>query len=121
MRYTLQIIFLIFSFYGFSQQIKKPEELKYAIINDSFYSTNLQDDRAIKIYLPEGYDVNEKYPVIYVLDADWIFMPTMAETTILSEFDVIPKSIVVGVLSQIKSTTLWLPEPEMRLQGWNRE
>ena len=66
---------------------------------DTIQSVSLQQKRIIKVFLPEGYKAGEKYPVIYVLDENWMFEPTVSEVVKLAEFDVIPPCIVVGINS----------------------
>jgi predicted alpha/beta superfamily hydrolase len=44
------------------------------IINDSLYSTVLNEERAIKVILPDGYKPgsSEKFEVIYLTDGEWV-------------------------------------------------
>lgn len=37
------------------------------VIQESFYSEALQESRDIQVYLPEGYDPGQEYPVVYYL------------------------------------------------------
>src|ERR1700756_3504022 len=71
----------------------------------SLHSKVLNEDRALNIYLPDGYDPKDtaRYPVIYLLDGgtDEDFIHTVG----LVQFDTfpwisrIPKSIVVGIVN----------------------
>ena len=87
-------------------QDKKIEIQEYKYIIDSIYSTNIQDYRTIKIFLPKNYSEKQKYPVIYTLDGEWMFEPTVSESKILMDFDVIPKSIVIGVFHKNRNEDL---------------
>ncbi len=65
------------------------------------YSNTLSEKRILNIYLPEGYDtaVHTHYPVIYVLDgsANEDFIHTAGLVQYLSMYEMMPKSIVVGI------------------------
>ncbi|MEJ2540937.1 MAG: alpha/beta hydrolase-fold protein, partial [Gemmatimonadota bacterium] len=58
----------------------------------------LNEDRPVLLALPEGYDPEAAYPVIYVLDAQWHFLHTVASTQFLAaDAGRMPKAIVVGL------------------------
>lgn len=105
MKNILLIIFLTINLSIYSQT-EKMEVQEYKYLIDSIYSTNIQDYRTIKIFLPENYSEKQKYPVIYTLDGEWMFEPTVAESKILMDFDVIPKSIVIGVFHKNRNEDL---------------
>jgi enterochelin esterase-like enzyme len=66
--------------YGPNSELRMPEyvvppEISYfpsiphgTIRDTSFYSTNLNNTHLVKIYLPPGYDIHKKYPVILFHD-----------------------------------------------------
>jgi len=67
-----------------------------------FHSTILNEDRTINISLPEGYEKStKKYPVLYMLDAQWNFNHTAQNLGWLSNSDIksIPQTIVVGIVT----------------------
>lgn len=68
---------------------------------DQIHSEILKEDRTINIYLPEGYDKNTRYPVIYLLDGsadeDFIHVVGIVQYNTFSWVDRIPKSIVIGI------------------------
>jgi predicted alpha/beta superfamily hydrolase len=67
-----------------------------------FHSNILNEDRVINIALPEGYDKStKKYPVLYMLDAQWNFNHTAQNLGWLSNSDIksIPQTIVVGLVT----------------------
>ena len=86
---SLPLIFLLFSFNAFSQTI-----IKKTITSDYLGST-----REIKIYLPKGYDKNEKknYPLAIVLDAEYMFDLYIGNAVLFAEKDKAPKQIIIGV------------------------
>ncbi|MTK53204.1 alpha/beta hydrolase-fold protein [Paludibacter sp.] len=65
-----------------------------------FHSNILNEDRTVMIALPEGYEKStKKYPVLYMLDAQWNFNHTAQNLGWLSNSDIksIPQTIVVGL------------------------
>ncbi|MDP4203520.1 MAG: alpha/beta hydrolase-fold protein, partial [Bacteroidota bacterium] len=67
-----------------------------------FHSNILSEDRTINISLPEGYEKStKKYPVLYMLDAQWNFNHTAQNLGWLSNSDIksIPQTIVVGIVT----------------------
>lgn len=65
-------------------------------------SYKLDQTRKIKIQLPRNYENNEfkKYPVIVVLDGDYLFEPVAGNVDYLSYWEEMPEAIVVGVLQK---------------------
>jgi predicted alpha/beta superfamily hydrolase len=64
------------------------------------HSAFLNEDRAIMIALPEDYSKNtKKYPVLYMLDAQWNFNHTAQNLNWISnpKYGIIPQMIVVGI------------------------
>ena len=70
------------------------------IIYEEFNSDRLQETRRLKIQLPRNYDINtdKVYPVIIVLDADYLFEPVAGNVDYFSYWEDMPESIVVGVM-----------------------
>ncbi len=70
------------------------------IIYEEFQSTKLDQSRRLKIQLPRNYDKNEnkKYPIVLVLDADYLFEPVAGNVDYFSYWEDMPESIVVGVM-----------------------
>jgi predicted alpha/beta superfamily hydrolase len=67
------------------------------VVEKTLTSSYFENDRIIKISLPENYDNSKKYPVIYTLDGHGLFSITASYTSFLIKYDVIPSSIVVSV------------------------
>jgi len=65
-------------------------------------SAVLGEERRVYVQLPEGYAGSEaRYPLLVVVDGEWLFEPARATVKFFSEYDVmdvsIPKMIVVGI------------------------
>ena len=68
-------------------------------IYESFESKSLGQSRDLKIQLPRNYDENlsKVYPLIIVLDGDYMFEAVSGSVDYLSYWGNIPESIIVGV------------------------
>ncbi|MBK5193297.1 MAG: esterase [Flavobacteriaceae bacterium] len=62
-------------------------------------SAKLGGERELKIQLPRNYDQNKekKYPVLVVLDGDYLFEPVAGNVDYYSYWEDIPEMIVVGI------------------------
>ncbi|SFN44518.1 hypothetical protein SAMN04487989_101469 [Bizionia echini] len=69
------------------------------VIYHPLESAKLGTTREIKIQLPRGYDANTEkaYPVIVVLDGDYMFEAVAGNVDYYSYWEDMPESIVVGV------------------------
>lgn len=85
----LIIFFSLFNHITFSQVLY--EEIK---------SEKLGTSRRVKVQLPRNYHENteKKYPIILVLDGDYLFEPVAGNVDYSSYWEDMPESIVVGVL-----------------------
>jgi len=63
-----------------------------------FESFKLQERRDVSYYIPEDYTEEKKYPLIVVLDADYLFDLVVANAKFYSEHIRMPQAIIVGVL-----------------------
>jgi predicted alpha/beta superfamily hydrolase len=66
---------------------------------ESIYSDKLGEDRQLKILLPRGYsdDDDKKYPLIIVMDGDYLFEAVSGNVDYYSYWEDIPEAIVVGI------------------------
>jgi len=66
---------------------------------ESFNSSKLGEKRDLKILLPRGYNQDDKteYPLVIVLDGDYLFEPIIGNIDYQSYWDDMPECIVVGV------------------------
>lgn len=70
------------------------------IIYEEFNSAKLGESRKLKIQLPRNYEKNteKKYPIVLVLDADYLFEPVAGNVDYFSYWEDMPESIVVGIM-----------------------
>lgn len=105
----MKIIYLIFLFLiatassGKTVKDKSKNEAKEFVLGyiENVHSQILNEDRILNIYLPEDYNKDTKYPVIYLLDGsadeDFIHVVGIVQYNTFAWVDRIPKSIVVGI------------------------
>lgn len=89
---------------------------------ETIHSEILGEDRTLNIYLPDDYDKNVKYPVIYLLDGsadeDFIHIVGIVQFNTFSWIERIPKSIVVGIANtnrKLNFTSLTNRESDKKL------
>lgn len=70
------------------------------VIYEEFKSAKLGETRKLKIQLPRNYDRNtdKKYPIVLVLDGDYLFEPVAGNVDYFSYWEDMPESIVVGIM-----------------------
>ena len=90
---TLSALFLCM---GLSAQVTK----------EIFESFKLQERRDVSYYFPEDYTAEKKYPLIVVLDGDYLFDQVVATSKFYSKFQGMPEAIVVGI-HQSKDDLRW--------------
>jgi len=68
-------------------------------IYESFKSIKLDQKRELKIQLPRNYqkNVDKVYPLILVLDGDYLFEPVAGNVDFFSYWGDMPESIIVGI------------------------
>ena len=96
-KYVLNIlIFTLFVNPSFSQNL---DSLYVSRINDTILSKYLNEKRPIEIQLPRSYDNNpdKKYPLIVVLDGDYMFNIVAGSVDYLSYWGDIPENLIVGI------------------------
>ncbi len=79
--------FLFLACFALNAQVKK----------EIFESFKLQEKRDVSYYIPEDYSEEKKYPLILVLDAEYLFDQVVANSKFYSKFHGMPESIIVGV------------------------
>ena len=96
-KYVLNIlIFTLLVNLSFSQNL---DSLNISRINDTILSKYLNEKRPIEIQLPRTYDTNpdKKYPLIVVLDGDYMFNIVAGSVDYLSYWGDIPENLIVGI------------------------
>ena len=107
------MIVLLLFFATFAAKAQKMDKrfankktMSFALVED-IASKALDEKRVLNIYLPSGYDPDsaQTYPTIYVLDGsaheDFPHIAGLAQ--FMNMYDLLPKSIVVGIANQGKS------------------
>lgn len=70
---------------------------------DSIYSNTLKEQRKFWVQLPENYNKNKKYPVVYVLDGE-THLPTVSIVQSYYSGGFTPEMILVGISNQNNRT-----------------
>ncbi len=85
---TLTVLALLFCALAFSQALYR-----------TYPSEVLDEERQVKILKPRSYNKNPEktYPLVIVLDGDYLFEPVAGNVDYLSYWDQMPESFVVGV------------------------
>lgn len=60
-------------------------------------SIQLAEQRTLKLYVPENYNPDKSYPLMVVLDADYLFDLTVGNAKFYAYKDEMPQCIIVGV------------------------
>ena len=96
-KYILNI--LIFTLLVNLSNSQNLDSLYVSKINDTILSKYLNEKRPIEIQLPRSYDVelDKKYPLIIVLDGDYMFNIAAGSVDYLSYWGDIPENLVVGI------------------------
>ncbi len=70
------------------------------IIYEEIQSYKLDESRRLKIQLPRDYEENidKVYPIVIVLDANYLFDPVAGNVDYFSYWEDMPESIVVGIM-----------------------
>ncbi len=70
------------------------------IIYEEIQSVKLDEYRKLKIQLPRDYDENTEkvYPIIIVLDANYLFEPVAGNVDYFSYWEDMPESLVIGIM-----------------------
>lgn len=76
------------------------------VTKEIFESFKLQERRDVSYYFPENLSEEKKYPLIVVLDGDYLFDQVVATAKFYSTFQGMPESIVVGI-HQSKDDLRW--------------
>ena len=86
---TLSLLFILFSFLGFSQNI----------IQKDLESDILETTRSLRIYIPESYerDSIKNYPLTIILDEEYLFDTYVGNAILFAKKDKAPEQIVVGI------------------------
>lgn len=76
------------------------------IKKEIFESFKLQERRGVSYYFPEDYSDEKKYPLIIVLDAEYLFDIVVANAKFYSRHHRMPQAIIVGI-DQAENDLRW--------------
>lgn len=71
--------------------------VKAQVKQEIFESFKLQERRDVQYYFPENMDDTKKYPLVIVLDANYLFDQVVATSKFYSRFHGMPEGIIVGI------------------------
>jgi len=72
----------------------------------SMHSKVLDEDRKYWVHLPSNYNENKRYPVVYLLDGDAHFEPTVGILKHMSRNGQMPEMLVVAILNTDRTRDL---------------
>ena len=96
-KYTLNTFLFFLTINLISSQ--NLDSLYVSRVNDTILSKYLNEKRAIEIQLPRSYEteVDKNYPLMIVLDGDYMFNIVSGSVDYLSYWGDIPENLVVGI------------------------
>ncbi|MEZ4993547.1 MAG: alpha/beta hydrolase-fold protein [Saprospiraceae bacterium] len=68
-----------------------------SISPEKLFSKHVDDEFVIYFSLPQGYDQNQIYPALYLLDAQWAFPKAVRAATNLQKSKKFPPFILIGI------------------------
>lgn len=112
---NLLIIILLFSSKSHGQKALETREFGQTL---SFQSKALAGERKLDIYLPDSYRFSTKtYPVIYLLDSDFLFDLTVSIMKTKWSRELAPEAIIIGVRTSSHEDRLSFAMPIVRPDG----
>ena len=96
-KYTLNTLLFFLTINLLSSQ--NLDSLYVSRVNDTIISKYLNEKRAIEIQLPRSYEIDsdKNYPLMIVLDGDYMFNIVSGSVDYLSYWGDIPENLVVGI------------------------
>lgn len=106
-KYILSCFFILITQFIIFQSVAQNKQVFPFAIIEELQSQELVETRTVNVYLPQGYHPNSAtvYPVIYLLDGSLYedFPHIAGMTQFLNMYEILPKSIVVGISNLGKS------------------
>ena len=96
-KYIFNILLFVFAINSLSSQ--SLDSLNISRINDTITSKYLNEKRSLEIQLPRSYYIKSEknYPLMIVLDGDYMFNLVAGSVDYLSYWGDIPENLVVGI------------------------
>jgi len=92
---VIGLFFLIQPFTHGQTNLHSPFLQKVGVL-DSIYSKNLKEYREFYVQLPDNYNENEKYPVVFILDGE-LLLPTVNNVQNFYGGGFTPQMVMVGI------------------------
>lgn len=84
----------------------------------TLHSKILGEDRTVFVALPTSYArSSQKYPVLYLTDAQWQFDHTRTTAAFLTRNGIIPEMIIAGVTNPDRTRDLYATRADLKLKG----
>ena len=93
-------------------------QLLSAATSVTLHSQTLGEDRTVLVALPESYGRGaDRYPVVYLTDANWNFAHTRSSAQLLARNRLIPEVIIVGVTNPDRTRDLYATRANFTRNG----
>ena len=89
-------LFFLFQPFLHGQTNQHSHFLQKVGVLDSIYSKNLKEYRKFYVQLPDNYNENEKYPVVFILDGE-VLLPTVNNVQNFYSGGFTPEMVMVGI------------------------
>jgi predicted alpha/beta superfamily hydrolase len=89
-------LFFLFQPFSHGQTNQHSQFLQKVGVLDSIYSKNLKEYRKFYVQLPDNYNENEKYPVVFILDGE-LLLPTVNNVQNFYGGGFTPQMVMVGI------------------------
>jgi len=90
-------------------------DVLFKVKTKTFESPILNRKQKISVYVPEGYQFSsKKYPVVYVLDGEFLFSTAINTSHVRASRNLMPQSIVVGLTTSNSASRMSIAMPKRR-------
>lgn len=120
----LPFLICAFTFFNAHAQVETRQQTTDFVLGKiiKLHSQILNEERTLNIYLPDDYQKENKYPVIYLLDGsadeDFIHIVGLVQYNTFSWINRIPKSIVVGIANTNRKRDFTSPTHVEKDKEW---
>jgi predicted alpha/beta superfamily hydrolase len=109
-RLNIALVLVVMAvFFIVPHQVSAVKKVKGLVIGESIkiHSRVLNEDRALLVYLPDGYaSSREKYPILFLLDGDYHFHHVTGIIDFLTKSSRIPRMIVIAIPNKDRNRDL---------------
>jgi predicted alpha/beta superfamily hydrolase len=115
------LVFAGLGFFAVLAEIAAPLQARAQILqaeSKSIHSQILGEDRTVFVSLPASYSRGaDRYPVVYLPDADFNFAHTQTSAQLLARNRIIPPLIVIGVTNPDRTRDLYATQADFKHNG----